>query len=172
MVLNPQIAPNWWITSTIQLSGIILRMNYFNGLSFVDTVLVLVYLKICCPWTFKIFTTEFSHSLYHSCFFIGKTLNAVWVNWGTGASVSGWTPLPSPALQGHGVWSPQAFPVLVPSSPSVKPDLAATSGCAWVGPSLSSAVRFFDSPSGCHRGRWAGGGNLGWGWRLCGLWRF
>lgn len=33
---------------------------------------------------------------------------------------------------------------------------------------FSSAVKSYDSPSGCRPGRWAGGGNPGWGWRLCG----
>lgn len=34
--------------------------------------------------------------------------------------------------------------------------------------SFSSAVKPYGSLSGCRPGRWAGGGNPGWGWRLCG----
>lgn len=56
------------------------------------------------------------------------------------------------------------------TSPSI-PRLAATSGrlCeGGVGGVFSSAVTSYGSLSGCRPGRWAGGGNPGWGWRLCG----
>lgn len=92
---------------------------------------------------------------------VKKLMNWVWGCWNQS----------NPAITCCNRTSVRNRRVLGPITSLSIPRLAATSGRLYEGGAggvFSSAVTSYGSLSGCRPGRWAGGGNPGWGWRLCG----